>query len=459
MNFNIKSDSRRVKKGDIFVALKTKEGDGHLYIDKAIEAGASKIVAMHGNYSVETEIVEDTQEYLRDYLITHYKKYIDEMTVIGFTGTNGKSTSVHLIYQALNQLGHDCASIGTVGYFLKEGKVCYLANTSPDICLTYELILNAYNLGYRFVALEAGSEGLQVGRLDGIEYDYAVFSNLTRDHLDIHKTFENYAHAKRILFERIKPKGIGIVNQDDSSASIYLLEKNHNVTFGFHGGDYHISKFFMNQNGSKFSFQYQDKEYDMETKLLGEYNVMNMMPVIIILSHLGYDMATIGKVVKTLEPPTGRIERIDYGTNRIYIDYAHTPDGLEKVVDTIRRVTKGNTYVVFCCRGNRDVGRRKGMMEAACRLSTKAIVTNDHVFKEDPMHVIKDMIEGLEYKNYEIITDRRKAIYRGIDLLKENDSLLVLGHGHEEVLINEKHEKIRFIEREIIEEYIKEKCA
>ena len=156
--------------------------------------------------------------------------------------------------------------------------------------------------------------------------------------------------------------------------------------------------------------------------------------------------------------PTGRLERIKYNTNNIYIDYAHTPDGLEKAVDTIKKVTKGNVYTVFCCRGNRDIGRRKGMMEAACKLSNLAIVTNDHVFEEDPMNVIKDMIENLEYQNYKIIPDRKEAILYGVDLLKENDSLLILGHGHEEVLINEKHEKIKFIEKDIIEEYIKQKC-
>src|SRR5699024_6613347 len=139
--------------------------------------------------------------------------------------------------------------------------------------------------------------------------------------------------------------------------------------------------------------------------------------------------------------------RIKFGTNNIFIDYAHTPDGLEKVVSTIKRVTKGNTYVVFCCRGNRDVGRRKGMMQAATDLAKLAVVTNDHIFTEDPLNVIKDMLDGLENKNYEIILDRKKAIYRGIDLLEENDSLLVLGHGHEEILINEKHEKIPFIEK------------
>ncbi len=458
MNFNIKTDSRKIKKGDIFVALKTAEGDGHDYILKAIENGASKIVATHGSYSVETIIVDDTRKYLEDYLIKNYKKYLDEITIIGFTGTNGKSTSVSLIYQALNLLGIPTASIGTIGYFTKKGKKCYLANTSPDICDTYELIINAYNEGHKVVALEASSQGLSDRRLEGIEYDYAVFSNLTRDHLDIHKSFENYALAKQLMFKRVKKTGKAIVNIDDENSHYFILDNN-NITFGFNKSDYQITNFKMNIEGSNFTYKHNEKTTNIYTKLLGEYNVLNLLPIIIILEDMKIDSKKIVEIVSKLDPPKGRIERIKYKTNNIYIDYAHTPDGLEKVVSTIKRVTKGNTYVVFCCRGNRDIGRRKGMMQAATDLAKYAIVTNDHIFKEDPMNVIKDMLEGLKNKNYEIILDRKKAIYRGIDLLEDNDSLLILGHGHEEVLINEKHEKVPFIEKDIILDYIKQKCS
>lgn len=455
MNFNIKSDSRKVKKGDIFVALKCSSNDGHNYIEKAIENGASKIIAEYGEYSVETVIVENTRKYLEDYLKENYKKYLDEMTLIAFTGTNGKSTSVHLMYESLNRLGTPCASIGTIGYFTKEGKKCYLANTTPDICDIYELLIDAYNTGHKVVALEASSHGLESGRIEGIEYDYAIFSNLTRDHLDYHNTFENYALAKQKLFNRLKPNGKALINIDDSYKDYFLLEGNNNITFGFNESDYQIKNFNMNIEGCNFKLI----DYNFHTNLLGEYNVMNLVPVIAILKDMNYDMKDITRVVSLLEPPSGRIERIKYKTNNIYIDYAHTPDGLEKVVDTIKRVTKGNTYVVFCCRGNRDVGRRHGMMQAATDLAKIAIVTNDHVFEEDPMNVIKDMLEGITNTNYEIIPDRKKAIYRGIDLLEDNDSLLVLGHGHEEVLINEKHEKVPFVEKDIINDYITQKCS
>jgi len=452
MNFNIKTDSRKIKKGDIFVALKTALGDGHDYVLKAIEAGASKVVVNHGTYDVETIVVDDTREYLNNYLIENYKPIIDQMHIIAFTGTNGKSTSSLLMYQALNKLGLKCASVGTIGYFDEFGKKYYLPNTSPDICDMYELLIEAHETGHDYVTIEASSHGLALGRLEGIEYDFGIFSNLTRDHLDFHKTFENYALAKQLLFKRIKKDGYAIVNNDDPYKDYFLLDNN-NITFGFNPCDYQINDFHMDSEGSYFKIN----NVDYHTKLIGEYNALNMVPIIIMLEKLHFDSDQIKDVISNLEAPTGRLERIKYKTNNIYIDYAHTPDGLEKAVSTVRDITKGNTYVVFCCRGNRDKGRRYGMMEAACRLSNLAIVTTDNYYGEEFESIFKDMTEGLIYTNYEVCLDRKKAIYQGIDLLKENDSLLVLGHGHEATLTLETKEKIPFVEQEIIKEYINNK--
>ena len=458
MKFDIKTDSRKIVAGDTFVALKGISSNGEEYIEQAIARGATKIVCQEGQYSVETINVSNPRKYLQDYIVDNYQKVIDEMTLIAFTGTNGISTSVHILYEALNKLNMPCASVGTIGFFTKYGKKKYLPNTSPDLCDLFEMIIEAYNEGHKYLALEASSQALEYQRLDGLVFDYVIFSNLTRDHLDFHKTFENYALAKQKLFNKLKNNGKAIINIDDEYKDYFLLEKNYNITFGFKKSDYQLTNFAMNLEGSNFKFK-SDKQYIGTTKLLGEYNVLNIMPVIIILQDLKISIDKILKVIATIDAPNGRIERIKYKTNNIYIDYAHTPDGLEKVTETIKKVTKGNTYVVFCCRGNRDIGRRSGMMKSATNLAKLAIVTNDHIFEEDPMNIIKDMLEGITKTNYEIILDRKQAIYRGIDLLEENDSLLILGHGHEEVLINEKHEKIPFVEKDIIEEYIKTKCS
>ena len=201
---NIKSDSRKIRPGDIFIALKGINSDGDKYINSAIEKGASKVIVESDNkYSVDTLKVEDTRKYLNEYLNDHYNKYLNEMNIIGITGTNGKTTSAYLIYQALNKLDMKCAYIGTIGFYL-DNKVCSLANTSPDICDLYDMIITAYDNGYRNVVMEVSSQGLAMGRFENIKFDYAIFTNLTQDHLDYHKTMENYAKAKQKLFYSLK---------------------------------------------------------------------------------------------------------------------------------------------------------------------------------------------------------------------------------------------------------------
>ncbi len=452
MKFNIKTDSRKVKHGDIFVAVKTALGDGHDYIEKAIENGATTVVATSGSYSVNTIITNDTRKYLNEHLIKEYSNVIDEMTIIGTTGTNGKTTTSSLIYQAINLIDKKCGLIGTVGYFLNKEKVCYLPNSSPDICDTYEMLIDAYNKGYRYFSLECSSHGLYEGRLAGIKFDYAIFTNLTRDHLDFHKTYENYVEAKKILFQNLKPNGKAIVNNDDTYYSNFIVEHK-TSTFGINNADFKIK--ILDMDLLKTDFKINDFQYRVSFFAL--HNIYNITPTIIILKDLGCSYDEIKEVLLKLELPSGRNENIKYNTNNIYIDYAHTPDGVEKAVSSVQKLTRGDTYTVFCCRGNRDIGRRSGMMKAACKYSTLAIVTNDHILSEDPLNVINDMIKDLEYENYEIILNRKEAIYRGIDLLKKDDSLLILGHGHEAVLIDETGKKVPFIETEIVNNYINSK--
>ena len=192
---NIKSDSRKINKGDIFVAIDGISSNGSDYIESAIKNGASKIVTKEGSFSVETINVDNPKEYLTNYLKDNYNKYLDEMTIIGITGTNGKKTSAYLIYQALNLLGKRCAYIGTIGFYM-EDKVCNLPNTSVDTCDIYDMLIKCYHDDYKCVIMEVSSQGLSYNRFDGLSFDYAIFTNLTRDHLDYHKTMENYVLAK-----------------------------------------------------------------------------------------------------------------------------------------------------------------------------------------------------------------------------------------------------------------------
>jgi UDP-N-acetylmuramoyl-L-alanyl-D-glutamate--2,6-diaminopimelate ligase len=314
---NIKSDSRKIQKGDIFIALRGISSDGHDYIEKAISNGASKIVAEFGEYSVETEIVPDTRAYLNKYLVENYNKYLEEMTIIGITGTNGKTTSAYLIYDALNKLGHKCAYIGTVGFYM-EGKVSTLENTSPDVCEMYDLIIQAYDKGYRYIVLEASSQGLDCGRLDGIPFDYAVFTNLTQDHLDHHKTMENYAIAKQLLFKKLKTNGVSIINYDDSYKKYFVTDNT--IYYGIDGGDYKVVDYQMTNQLTKFKYRYLDNEYEIVSPLLGSYNIYNMLVCVIILNRIGISQSDIKNIVPKLNAPAGRMDTIMYKNNSIIID-------------------------------------------------------------------------------------------------------------------------------------------
>ncbi|MFA5603674.1 MAG: UDP-N-acetylmuramoyl-L-alanyl-D-glutamate--2,6-diaminopimelate ligase [Bacilli bacterium] len=449
---NIKSDSRQVRPGDIFIALRGLSSDGHDYISKAIENGATKIIAEEGTYDVETMIVPDTRLYLEQYLANNYGDILNKMNIIGSTGTNGKTTTCYLLYQALNLCGLKSAYMGTVGFYIEE-KIKDLPNTTPDIIDIYDMIIMAYEQGCKNVVLEVSSQGIAYRRVAGIKFDYAIFSNLTKDHLDYHKTMENYAIAKQQLFINLKKSGIAIVNIDDSYSNYFLLDDNNNKTYGFNESDYQIIEYGSKDAMTFFKYKHHEKENTLMTKLIGKYNIYNLMSMVAVLNEMKIDLEIIEKIIPSLETPSGRMDNIHYKINNIIIDYAHTPDAIANIINTVKEVTTGDMYAVFGCTGERDRTKRPIMLDIVTTECKYAIVTNDDPHEEDPNHIVADMIEGITKDNFEVILDRKKAIIKGISLLNGNDSLLILGKGHEEFMIVGK-EKIPFNDRKVVMEYL-----
>lgn len=439
----IRIDSRKVQENDTFIAIKGYKDDGHNYIEDAIKKGAKKIIAEHGKYSVETLIVDDTKEYLKEYIKNKYKKIINKITIIGITGTNGKTTISYLIYNALNSLGIKCSMIGTLGYY-KNKKIQDLSNTCPDIATTYELILDSYKSDYKYIVLEASSQGLKEGRLYGIEFDYAIFTNLTHDHLDYHKNMQDYLSSKQILFSSLKPNGTAIVNIDDKYSN-YFTHKNR-ITYGFSKSDYQIT------NYNEHSFRINNNL--IETKLLGKYNAYNLTATMIVLKKINIEKETIKKILKELDAPSGRMEIHKYKTNRIVIDYAHTPDAIKKVLETIKDYN--NIYAVFGCTGNRDRLKRPIMTKLLLESCKKIIITEDDLYDEEFEHIVYDMLKSQKENNYEIIENRKSAIKKGIEMLENKDVLLILGKGHEEY-IKKKNEYIKHNDAETVKKIINEK--
>lgn len=454
---NIRTDSRKVKKGDIFVALRGIVGDGHAFIPKAIENGAGKIIAEEGTYDAPYEIVSDTRKYLNNYLKEHYNKYLEEMNIIGLTGTNGKTTTAYLIYDALNKLGKKCCYIGTVGYFLDK-KVCELPNTTPEVTEIYDMLINAYDLGYRYAVIEASSEGLLHGRLENVPFSYAVFTNLTQDHLNIHGTMENYANCKKKLFNQIKPGGKAVINYDDPNKNIFMLDYNTNITYGFKGGDYKITDYQMSILGSMFTFVNDGVKQNIKVPLIGKYNIYNVLVTIVILNELGFTYSDISDTLLSASCPDGRMDMVEYKNNRIIIDYAHTPDAIQNIISTVKEVCDGHIYTVFGCTGDRDRTKRPIMTKLVTDTCDMAIITSDDLHNEEPERIVDDMLNGLKNTNYKIEMDRKKAIIMGINLLNVNDVLLILGKGHEEVMIV-KDKKIPFNDKKTVLEYLESKSA
>lgn len=449
---NIKTDSRKILPGDIFVALKGINSNGDDYIESAIEKGAQKIICETGNYSVETINVENPRAYLLEYLKDHYNQYLEKMKIIGITGTNGKTTSAYLLSELFNHLGKKSAYIGTIGFYIGTQRKCLLNNTTPDVCDLYDLFIQAYDEGCECIILEVSSQGLDVGRLDSILFDVAIFTNLTQDHLDYHKTMENYALAKQKLFYQLKKTGFAVINNDDAFKNCYLLDQNRNITYGFQSGDYQVLDFKMDYTGTVFSYVHNGKKIEVKTNLVGKYNINNLLSIMIVLLEMGFSEKQICSAVLNLESPNGRMEMIHYRDNLIIIDYAHTPDAMEKIIGTVREIIGGDIYVVFGCTGSRDRLKRPIMSRMATDLCKFAIFTSDDLHDEEFSQIIEDMNKDLQNSNYEVCMDRKEAIHKGMDLLKKNDILLILGKGHEEYMII-KDQKIPFQDRIIVEDY------
>ncbi len=417
----LQNDSRKVKKGDTFIAIKGIKNDGHDYIDEAIKNGAAKVIVEYGNYENMIK-VENTSDYLHSYVKEHYLPIIKKLKIIGITGTNGKTTTAYLIYQALNKLNINCAYIGTIGFYINKIHKKNI-NTTPDILTLYNMLLTCVFENIEYVVMEVSSQGLSYNRVDGIEFDYAIFTNLTMDHLDFHKTMKNYLNAKLKLFQKLKTNGIGIINSDSNYCDYFKMGKF--LTYGT-SGDYKISDIDYNIN--KSSFKINDYLYHMQ--LIGDYNVYNMCTVIIILKLLKIEDLKIRNIVETLENAPGRMEKIRYKDNVIIIDYAHTPDATLKILKTLQN--KGTIITVIGCGGNRQKDKRKIMGFIAVHNSNYVIFTSDNPRNENAKNIIKDMLKDVDTSNYEIEINRKKAIIKGIQKLTKNDILLILGKGHED---------------------------
>lgn len=426
----IQTDSRKVVAGDTFIALKGIKSDGHDYILKAIENGAIKIIA-----SIKQQIdfknieyVDDTSNYLNKILLNEYTPLFSKMKFIGVTGTNGKTTSCYLIYQMLNKLKSKTAYIGTIGFYNGD-KVIELDNTTPDILELYKLIYMAYQNNCQNVVMEVSSHALDQNRINGIKFDVAGFTNLTQDHLDYHLTFENYLNAKVKIINYLASNGLIVVNIDDSYSKNFLGEKS--ITFGMNDSDFKIENHHEVDAQSIINFNNKGKKYEVQTNLLGTFNVYNYLTALIIVNSLGYLIDDILTITKDIFPPKGRVDIVKVNSGIAIIDYAHTPDAVEKIIKTFNNQPNREVITVIGCGGNRDATKRPIMGKIATELSDRVIFTSDNPRLEDPQQIIEDILKGVLKQNYVVVINRREAIINALQMMKPGGVVLILGKGHE----------------------------
>lgn len=446
------TNSKLIQKGQIFVAIKGNTVDGHDFIEEAISKGACKVVGEKDlKLDISYEKVPSTQEYLKQELVNNYQDVVNNIKIIGITGTNGKTTSCYLIYQMLLKLGINAAYLGTIGYY-NQDKFISLNNTTPDILTLYKLLVEASNNHVEYLVMEISSHALAYERIAGLQLVAGGFTNLTEDHLDYHKTMDNYLKEKLKIRNYLKDNGAMIINSDDASFKAFY-NKDRDFTYGSNG-DYKIIDYLIKPNCTDLKFSYLDKEYSLTTNLTSKFNIYNYLQAVGILNFLGFSLDSLINITKDIYPPKGRCQTLKAGLGYAVIDYAHTPDAVEKVILAYNELKKGKVITIVGCGGDRDPIKRPIMGNIATKLSDYVIFTNDNPRTENPEKIMNDIIKDNHSENFEIVYDRKNAIEKGISMLKNQDILLILGKGHEDYQIIGR-EKIHFDDAEIVLNYQK----
>ncbi len=358
--------------------------------------------------------------------------------VIGVTGTNGKTTITHLIRRLLNRTGRRALCTGTIGLYGDAGKISEAVYTTPLSCEIYRMLNQSASDGYEFIAMEISSHALKLGRVYGLTLQSGVFTNITRDHLDFHKTLEDYTQSKTKLFHMIDPAGTAVINMDDPYGPVMADAASCRV-IGYslkNRTELQAVDIRYKPAGAEFTVVAEGKAVDFKAMTPGRFNVYNMLAAIGVLRGLGVDIEQLVEPVAEFRSVPGRMEVVKLPGGRVgVVDYAHTPDALENVLTTTRETATGRIITVFGCGGDRDRGKRSIMGGLAEKLSDLCVVTSDNPRTEDPDKIIGDILDGMCETAHIVEPDRRRAIRKAFDISRENDIILVVGKGHEDYQI------------------------
>lgn len=437
---SITCDSREVKAGSLFVAFSGFQSDGYRFIGDAIKKGATAILSdrrlppVYKNSGV-VELISSLPR--KDYALAASKFWPHQpANIVAVTGTNGKSSVVDFLRQIWNSIDLKSASVGTIGIIAGE-KLQKLQHTTPDAVTLRQTFSKLAQENITHCAVEASSHGLEQFRLDGTSLKAGVFTNLTRDHLDYHDNFETYRDAKKRLFsELLKSESLAIICADSGQESEEFISaaqvnKLKIYSYGWRGRDLKLMELMPKTNKQIATVNWQGIEYEVKIPLIGEFQVLNALGAATVALGMNASWKNVKAGLESLKPVSGRLEYVGKSKNgtQIYVDYAHTPDGLDTVLRSMRPHTKSKLAVVFGCGGDRDMGKRLKMGEIAARFADEVIVTDDNPRTENASTIRAEIIKGCP--NATEIGDRREAIAYALNQLNENDTLLIAGKGHE----------------------------
>ena len=453
---NVTDDTSKVRRNGLFVCIKGSKCDGHTCAQTAIDRGAEVVICEHDIGIKNSVIVEDSRKAYALICSAFYGHAHKNMKIIGVTGTNGKTTTSYLIRKVLESSGYKTGLIGTINVII--GKEKYPADlTTPDPADLHRYLMLMGIAGCDACVMEVSSQALAQQRVYGINFDCAVFTNLTPEHLDYHKTIESYAQAKAELFKNAK---CSVVNSDDTYSE--LIKKSSSgsiITYSMSDtADVFADKVRMSDNGVSYRLNAEAYENYVSLDCIGSFMVYNSLAALSTAKALGLNMDRAVRSLARFDGVPGRMEKVEntFGIN-IIIDYAHTPDSLKNATQTLKRIYKGRLFTVFGCGGDRDKEKRPLMGQTASENSDFVFVTSDNPRTENPDMIINDIVKGIKGTNYYRITDRKLAIKSALYSAKAGDTVLIAGKGHEKYQISGT-QKIYFNEREIIRKLLEDKA-
>ncbi|MFA7288029.1 MAG: UDP-N-acetylmuramoyl-L-alanyl-D-glutamate--2,6-diaminopimelate ligase [Melioribacteraceae bacterium] len=459
-------DSREIKRNSLFVAINGEKDNGHNYILDAINRGASAIIVTDKNF-VSDEIflekgcvkvvVNNSRLALAKASSIYFNNPSGKLTLIGITGTKGKTTTAFYIKNILENAGFKTGLIGTIANYINNEEVATKLTTPLSNTLN-KLFGKMIISGCSHCVMEVSSHSLDFNRVDYLGFDAAVFCNITSDHMDYHKTFENYFNAKKKLFDMLPKDGLAITNIDDKSGLEIVKDSKAKIsTYGKNESDYRIENISYSFNGTNFTIINNNTRYELYTGLVGHFNAYNATSAFALFSEMGMNKELIIDGIKKTPQVPGRFEVVRGKTKTAIIDYSHTADSLQQALDAVRKIAdnKHSIITVFGCGGNRDKTKRPIMGKIATDSSNYAYVTSDNPRTEDPNKIIEEIKTGIKKDNFELCVNREEAIKRAIENSPEGSIILIAGKGHESY--NEVNGvRTHFSDKEKAEEFLME---